>query len=221
MASELSPWTTQWTSLFSLFTTIAFIVGAVVFGFLIFTIIRYRYRDGVSEPSDTPQPGTFPKDRGKPLLLFALSMTTLTIISTLVIGTFGAFDFLLNPPIKAPESEDALIIKVVGFQWNWRFRYPNGVETVGELVVPANKVIIFKVTSIDVKHKLGIPDFKIGVDAIPGYDNEIWLQPMKQGEYWIRCYELCGVGHALMAAKMKVVSEAEFESWLQSMSGGG
>jgi cytochrome c oxidase subunit 2 len=200
MAVDISPTAAQWWSLFNLFTTLAIIIGGVVFGFFIFAAVRYRYRPGKPDPPDTPKPGTFPKDRGKPKLVLALSATTLSILSLLIIGTFTAFDYLNTPPT----ARDALIIEVEGFQWAWRFRYPNGTETVGEVVVPAGKTVIFRVTSTDVKHKFGLPAFKVGIDAIPGRWNTLWIKPTTPGEYWILCYELCGVGHARMTAKIIV-----------------
>lgn len=165
-------------------------------------------------PEDAPKPGTFPKERGKPKILLALSLATLILISTLVIGTFNAFDFITTPP------EKGIAIDVTGFQWAWRFKHPNGVQTVGELVIPVNETIIFHITSTDVKHKFGISEFKTGADAIPGEHNTIWIKATSTGEYTIRCYELCGVGHALMLAKMRVVTQSEYKQQLANITRG-
>jgi cytochrome c oxidase subunit 2 len=206
----LPPTADQWWSLFSYFSTLAIAIGAIVMTFMVVAAVKYRSRQGQPDPPDAPKPGATPKDRGNPKYLLLLSMVTLTIISTLVIGSFSAFSFLVHPP------DEGLQIEVTGFQWAWRFTYPNGVQTVGELVVPVNTTVVFNITSTDVKHKFGIPYFKTAADAIPGHTNSIWIVSESTGEYDILCYELCGVGHANMRAKIRVVSQAEFDQWLHN-----
>jgi cytochrome c oxidase subunit 2 len=209
-----SPTADQWWSLFNLFVILGVTIGTTVVAFMVISAIKYRHKADKPEPEDTPKPGSFPIDRGKPKLVLMLSLITLTIVSTLIIGTFGAFNFLRTPP------EEGMVIEVTGFQWAWKFRYPDGTETIGELVIPVNETIIFHVTSTDVKHKFGIPDFKIAADAIPYMTNVIWIKATSLGAHAIFCYELCGVGHASMYATMRVVSQEQFDQWLTTHSGG-
>jgi cytochrome c oxidase subunit 2 len=204
------PTTEQWWSLFYYFSILGTIIGAIVISFLVTAALKYRYTSGKQDPKDAPKPGTFPKDRGHLKYLFMLSFITLTIISTLVIGSFGAFHLLTTPPDKG------LDIEVTGFQWAWGFKYPNGVQTVSQLVIPVNQTIVFHVTSSDVKHKFGIPYFKTSTDAIPGQVGEIWIKATSTGDYDIRCYELCGVGHANMVGTISAVSQSEFNQWLEN-----
>lgn len=99
------------------------------------------------------------------------------------------------------------------------FRYQNGLVSAGELRVPRDEVVILYVTSIDVFHKLQLPQFKIGVDAIPGVTNKIWIKASQIGTYDIGCFELCGVGHSFMVGKLVVMDPNEFYEWYSS--GGG
>ena len=79
--------------------------------------------------------------------------------------------------------------------------------------------VIFNVTSTDVMHDFGLPDFKIKIDAIPGRYNVIWIEvPSLEGHeelvYKIHCYELCGIGHTYMMANLTVMSQSAFDQWL-------
>ena len=200
----------QWWGLFYYFSTLGAIIGGIVIAFLVTAAIKYRYKPGKPEPEDAPKPGTFPKDRGHLKYLFVLSFVTLSIISTLVVGSFSAFHVLTTPPDKG------LDIEVTGFQWAWGFKYPNGVQTVSNLVIPVNQTIVVQVTSSDVKHKFGVPYFKTSIDAIPGQVGEIWIKATSTGDYDILCYELCGVGHAGMIGKITAVSQSQFNQWLEN-----
>jgi cytochrome c oxidase subunit 2 len=53
------------------------------------------------------------------------------------------------------------------------------------------------------------------MDAVPGIETEIFVTPKRTGEFAVVCTELCGLGHATMRAKARVVTEAEFEQWVE------
>jgi len=51
--------------------------------------------------------------------------------------------------------------------------------------------------------------------ASPGLTVTYGVTPNKIGRYPIVCAELCGLGHATMRAKARVVTEAEFDKWIE------
>jgi cytochrome c oxidase subunit 2 len=51
-------------------------------------------------------------------------------------------------------------------------------------------------------------------DAVPGRLAQLWFTPERQGIYFGQCSELCGQAHAYMPITVKVVSEEEYEQWL-------
>ncbi|MDJ0269182.1 MAG: cytochrome c oxidase subunit II [Aigarchaeota archaeon] len=208
MTAALSPVTAQWQELFNLYLTIGTIVGTFVIALLIYNIIRYRHKPGSPEPADAPTPGKIPAERGTIGAALILTLIVTGILFTITLGTMETVDLIEKPPEKG-----AMVIKVHGFQWGWKFIYPNGLETVNEVRVPRDEVIIFAVTSDDVFHKFQLIEFKIGVDAIPGKVIWIWIKPADTGEYTIQCFELCGVGHAFMTGRLIVMEPSEFEAW--------
>ncbi len=138
-------------------------------------------------------------------------------------------------------SEDAeMNLKVYGNTWNWTYEYPdydnlsftaNMKQTAdlapGELrnlttdnlvVLPSDTKIRFIITSNDTLHSFAMQPWGIKVDAVPGRLNETWAMiPAKyDGQiFYGQCSELCGVNHAFMPIMIKVVSKAEFATWIE------
>lgn len=82
------------------------------------------------------------------------------------------------------------------------------------LVVPVAKKVRVLLTGADVIHNWWVPDFGVKKDAIPGYINEIWFKADKVGTYRGQCAELCGRDHGFMPVVVRVVEQAEFDTWL-------
>jgi cytochrome c oxidase subunit 2 len=64
-----------------------------------------------------------------------------------------------------------------------------------------------------------VPNFGQKMDAVPGIETTILVTPKREGEFQVVCAELCGLGHATMRAKARVVSRTEFDSWVQEQQG--
>ena len=129
-----------------------------------------------------------------------------------------------------------LTIKAIGNQWYWSYEYPDYgdivfdanmlnedelsdpklrlLETDTQIVVPINKVVKLQITSNDVLHAWTIPAFGVKMDAVPGRLNETWFKANKEGIFYGQCSELCGPKHAFMPINVNVVSETEFENWI-------
>ncbi|EKE44418.1 Cytochrome c oxidase polypeptide II precursor (Cytochrome AA3 subunit 2) [Oceaniovalibus guishaninsula JLT2003] len=82
------------------------------------------------------------------------------------------------------------------------------------MVVPVGKNIVVQVTGADVIHSWTIPAFGVKQDGVPGRLAELWFNAEEEGIYFGQCSELCGIAHAFMPITVKVVSEAEYEAWL-------
>jgi cytochrome c oxidase subunit 2 len=118
-----------------------------------------------------------------------------------------------------------LEIEATGAQWLWQFKYPEqSLFTINELVVPVGKNIKFSVTSTDVLHSAWIPAFRVKVDAVPGLTTHMYVRPDEEGSFAgdynfrMQCAELCGLSHATMFARVRVVSAEEFDDWVASKS---
>ncbi|MBF0110547.1 MAG: cytochrome c oxidase subunit II [Magnetococcales bacterium] len=142
---------------------------------------------------------------------------------------FMADDFFLaakgwtvwNTYRKVPEN--ALEIKVTGNMWYWQFEYPNGVTTTyaydtkeGDgLMVPVGTPVVLRMTSNDVIHSFGMPEYRVKEDMMPGRITYIWFYPKEEKKTWVTCVEFCGTLHSQMYSPVVAVPPAKFDAWLQ------
>ena len=178
MSQPLPPSTVDWNHLFDLAAYIAVIAVVIVIGAMVFFAVKYREKKG--QPKFIPEIG-LSRARARETVIFAS-------ISIILLLSLSIASYQLTPNARFPPPvSQSLVINVTAFQWNFRFFYPNGVTTLGECFVPADKSIIFNVTSSDVMHNFGLMDFRVKIDAIPGRYNVVgvttpplrWKQPTK------------------------------------------
>jgi cytochrome c oxidase subunit 2 len=87
-------------------------------------------------------------------------------------------------------------------------------EVDNEVVVPVNKKVRIVLTANDVIHAWMIPAFGVKQDAIPGFVRDTWFKSEKIGTFRGQCAELCGKEHAFMPIVVKVVSDADYTTWV-------
>jgi cytochrome c oxidase subunit 2 len=83
------------------------------------------------------------------------------------------------------------------------------------IVVPAKKRVRLLITARDVIHAWWVPALGVKRDAIPGYVNESWFYAEDVGTYRGQCAELCGKDHGFMPIVVNVVSQADYDTWVQ------
>ena len=190
-------------------------VFTFVLVFLIYAVIRFRGGDEDGPPIHT--------DRRFVYSWVAIT-AGLAIFVTINPGLTGLAE------LAADDVDPDLTVEVVAEQWSWTYVYPDyGVrlEEADELVLPEGQRILLRVSSTDVIHSLWIPAFRVKADAVPGRINDIYLTPTESGSFdgdpnfRVQCAELCGTGHARMRTDVRVVSEGEFESWIEAQASGG
>ncbi len=116
----------------------------------------------------------------------------------------------MNIPDNGPFSFDSLMVQTADLKPD----QPRLLSVDNEVVVPVNKIVRIQVTAADVIHSFALPSFGVKIDALPGRLNESWFQATKEGVYYGQCSELCGRDHAFMPIAIRVVSEAEFATWV-------
>jgi cytochrome c oxidase subunit 2 len=89
-------------------------------------------------------------------------------------------------------------------------------EVDNPVVIPVNKKVRLLTTANDVIHAWWVPALGWKRDAIPGFINDNWTQVDAIGVYRGQCAELCGKDHGYMPIVLKVVSEADFNAWVES-----
>ncbi len=204
-------------------------IGIVVFGVMIYSLVKFRKSKGaVSHPIHT--------HLGVEILWTVIPFIILIIMA--IPATRVLF-------VIHDTSKPALNIKITGYQWKWKYEYLDQnisffsqlstplaeinntekkdkwylLEVDHQLVLPTNEKIRFYITSNDVIHSWWVPDLGLKEDAVPGYINDIWAIIDKPGTYRGQCAELCGANHGFMPIVIKAVTPAEFQTWVLKQQG--
>jgi cytochrome c oxidase subunit II len=188
-----------------------FIAGLVVFlfvfGLIAWASIRYRRR------SDA-----IPRQTQYHTLL-EIFYTVVPIVTVLVL--FG-FTFVTENNVDALPAPK-FTVSVTAFQWGWRFHYANqdvtvmGVELQDpEMVLPENETVRIALHSADVIHGFYVPTFAFSRYAQPGITNKFSVNLHTLGTFRGQCTQYCGLYHSLMRFRVKVVTPAQFTTWLHT-----
>jgi len=200
-------------------------IALIVFGVMIYSLIRHRKSKGVI-------PATFHEHTSLEVFWAIIPFIILVVMAIPATKVLMAME---------DTSRAEVTIKVTGYQWKWKYEYlDQGIrffsnlstplseiqnktkknkwylkQVDNQLVVPVDKKIRFLITSADVLHAWWVPELGIKRDAIPGFVNEAWARIDKTGVYRGQCAELCGINHAYMPIVVKAVTEKEFEAWVK------
>jgi cytochrome c oxidase subunit 2 len=203
------------------------IIGLLVFGVMFYSIYAHRKSKGAKASSFHESTGV---EIAWTIVPFFILIAMAVPATKTLIEVYSFDDADLN-------------IMVTGYQWKWKYEYltdegehvsffsnlstPQGetdnTEAKGEyyllevdepLVIPVNAKVRFLVTANDVIHSWWVPELAVKKDAIPGFINEVWTKPLKEGIYRGQCAELCGKGHGFMPIVVNVVSQDEYKTWL-------
>ncbi|MER8910545.1 cytochrome c oxidase subunit II [Mesorhizobium sp. M0854] len=204
------------------------VITALVLFLIAYCILRFR-------ASVNPTPS---RTSHNTLIEVIWTVGPVVILLCLAIPSFQLLTAQYTPP-----EEAKLTVKATGNQWNWdyeyqvdntlsfnsailqdadraaagkedRAAYPRLLAVDNEMVVPVSTMTRVLVTATDVIHAFAMPSFGIKTDAVPGRINEVWFKADKEGLYYGQCSELCGKDHAFMPIAIRVVSDAQYKTWL-------
>lgn len=193
------------TFLVTLWVSVA--IFAVVGGLFLYCLIKFRAPGG-EVPRDYPLPD---QGHGNPLLEIGMIFVSILLVGIIVIPAIAGQ--LYSGTV--PKNSDALVCRVTGYQWWWKFEYPDlGVVTANEIAIPVGRPVQFHVQTSDVLHAFWVPRLGGKMDLTPGQDNWLWYQADKPGNYWGQCTEFCGKSHAFMRFRVQALPGADFDAWV-------
>ena len=207
-------------------------IAAVVFGAMIYSLVKFRKSQGVQPDTKMTHSTTA-----------EIVWTVIPIVILVVMAIPAARGLIKIEDMRGSE----ISVKVTGYQWKWHYDYleegvgffstldrasnharmkDSGIDpgTVPDyllnvdnpMVVPVNTKIRILLTAGDVIHAWWVPDFGIKKDAIPGFVTELWFNAQEIGTYRGQCAELCGRDHGFMPVVVEVKSKEDYEAWLQA-----
>ena len=178
----------------------------------VYFIVKYRKSKNATASYIS---GDNPKDKK-----FIKIADVAIILCDIVIIFFAIVAWYNIKQVIPPPDET---IRVVGYQWAWKFVHPGAdkqldteddIVTVDELHLRKDALYNYKLQSVDVLHSFSIPAFRLKQDAIPGREILGWFKPIKTGNFDFQCAEICGIGHGVMYATVQVYEDAEYEQWI-------
>ena len=183
-------------------TVISIVIFSLVAAVVLYAVWKWR----VSADDDADGPPIHGNTK------LEIVWTAIPAVLVIVLGIFSAVVLSEN----GQAGERPLQVKAIAQQFAWKFEYGDyGGLTSGELVLPVGEEAEFTMQALDVIHSFWVPEFGQKMDAVPGIETTILVTPTRTGEFAVICTELCGLGHATMRAKARVVTQAEFDAWVK------
>ncbi|HXS35262.1 MAG TPA: cytochrome c oxidase subunit II [Flavipsychrobacter sp.] len=117
---------------------------------------------------------------------------------------------------------------VLGLDWKDKDNLDDVIMQNGEMHLVVGKPVKLIIGSRDVIHDVGLPHFRMKMDAVPGIQTTMWFTPrftteqMKQMTgnsdfvYEISCDQICGKGHYSMRGTVIVQTQQEYDQWMAS-----
>jgi len=205
------------------------VIAVVVFGAMIYSLVRHRRSAGA-------EAANFSHSTKAEIIWTIIPIVILVGMAVPATETLVRMEDTRNSDIT---------VKVTGYQWKWHYDYiDNGVsffsslaassnrarqldsgidpytvdnyllDVDNPLVVPVGAKVRLLLTASDVIHSWWVPDLGGKRDAIPGFVNEFWFKADEVGVYRGQCAELCGRDHGFMPVVVNVVSEQDYDNWL-------
>jgi len=179
-----------------------------------------------------------------------------TTIPAIVLAVLVVFGLKAWFKITGDAPKDSIVVEVTGHQFAWEFRYPGADNVLGKknyklttaknnlgvdfddpashddihvnttMHIPVGVPLKMVIHSQDVIHDVGLPHFRLKMDAVPGIPTTQWFTPKittadmkkKTGNpdftYEIACDQLCGANHFAMRGVIIVETMEEYKKWL-------
>jgi cytochrome c oxidase subunit 2 len=197
---------------------VTFIIFILVASVLAYATLKFRARSSADEHAEPPA-----QSHGNPLIELGLIGASVLALVFIAVPTLKSIWYTYEIPVES--RGDAYEVTAVGYQWWFRFEYPNEqIQNVGqlvtsnELVIPAGRPVRVNLRGLDVIHSFWVPRLAGKVDMIPNRANHLWLQADEPGYFWGQCAEYCGDSHAVMRFRVIALGPRDFNDWLEQQS---
>jgi cytochrome c oxidase subunit 2 len=188
---------------------LSWIVIVGTFGVLGYVLVRFRRRRDDPDAIPAQFHGSAPLEIG------------LTILPTIIVILVAVptVRTIFETEQRVSASGDDVIVNVTGYQWWWRFEYPElGVVTANEAHIPVGRRVVFNLDSADVLHSFWVPRLAGKRDLIPNQNNQVWMIADEPGNYYGQCAELCLGAHAYMKFRVIAESDEAFDGWVSTFT---
>jgi cytochrome c oxidase subunit II len=186
------------------------VIFVLVEGALILFVARFRN-------AGRPRDAEGPQIRGHTRLELLWTAIPVLILAGIITVVFYKLPGIQDIPAATSDGSSKMTINVEGRQFYWRYVYPNGAVSINELRLPVGTPVKLVITAptTDVNHSWWVPSLAGKMDAIPGKTNHLeFVSPSSPGVFVGQCAEFCGIQHAMMLTRVRVVEPSEYRAYL-------
>ncbi len=128
-------------------------------------------------------------------------------------------------PLPPPQIVEPIVIGVTGTNYNWHVRNPgpdgrlnteDDIYTVQELRVPIESKIRLELQSLDLLYTFSVPEHNLREIAVPDLLFTLEFILSEEGEYELRCEQICGMIQRMVLGSLIAMSKEEYSQWLQT-----
>lgn len=197
-----------------LFTVILSAV-VVIPVFIMLVAFAYRYREGNQQSQYKPE---WSDNKWLEIIWWGIPIVIIIVLSVVTYLTSHSLD--PYKPIKSDKS--TLEIQVVALQWKWLFLYPEqGVATINQLTIPANRPVHFSLSADAPMSAFWIPALGGQIYSMNGMTSQLNLIANETGDFKGYNTNINGEGYAKMTFDVKSVSDNEFTKWTNTHASSG
>lgn len=189
--------------------SIGFMLFIVLVVFILFTYMLVKYRDREGDEDYDPE------QHGSTKLEIIWTVVPILIVIALSVPTVRAIYALEEVP-EGGSDKDPLVVHVTSADWKWMFSYPEeDIETVNHLVIPADRPVMFRLTSADSMQSFWIPSLGGQKYAMSGMETQLMLMANEPGEFWGRNSNFNGEEFTGQEFTVTALEESEFDAWAE------
>src|SRR5690625_1650427 len=178
---------------------------------LVYTIVLIRFRKKKGQEDYIPK-----QVEGNKTLETVWTVIPIILVLILAIPTVAATFDLADDSA----SGDGINIDVTGNQYWWHFEYDDEeITTSQDMYIPVDTKVYLNLFSEDVTHSFWVPTLSGKLDVNIENENTMFFEAYEEGVFYGKCAEFCGDSHAKMDFKVVVVSQEEFDQWVDDTKG--
>lgn len=174
-------------------------------------VIPYRYRASNTKAKYTPN---WAHNNLMEVVWWTIPCVIIVILS---VWTW-IYTHTLDPYRPLAPDKNTVMIEAIALDWKWLFIYPgHHIATINYVVIPVNKPVRFFITSDAPMNSFEVPQLAGQIYAMTGMQTKMNMMATSTGLYTGLSTNFSGNGFSGMNFKVKVTSEKDYQSWLNTV----
>lgn len=188
--------------------TIFLMLIVVIPVFILIIFIAWHYRADNTKAAYTPN---WENSKMEELIWWSVPLEIVLVLAALTWSSTHELD----PSKVIAHPEQPMVVQVVALPWKWLFIYPEqGVASVNELAIPADRSIEFQITADAPMNSFWIPALGGQMYAMTGMTTMLHLMAPTPGEFEGLSANYSGEGFAQMRFKARAMNASDFDAWV-------